>query len=67
MQSDYLETRWNNYCLLRGRQVTIVQATTKIRGLCLGIDRSGGLNIVDEENRVQTLVSGVVENWDAPS
>jgi BirA family transcriptional regulator, biotin operon repressor / biotin---[acetyl-CoA-carboxylase] ligase len=60
---DYLQENWNDFCFLTGKQLTITQPTGVIVGHCCGIDSSGGLVLLDELGRKQTILSGAVEKW----
>lgn len=60
---EYLQENWSDFCFLSGKQLTISQPKNTIVGHCCGIDASGGLVVLDESGRKQTILSGAVEKW----
>ena len=51
--------RWQNYCVLTGRQVRIANGLNVTAGVCLGIDGDGGL-LVRDSHTTFTCYSGTV-------
>ncbi len=58
-QPETLQQRWQDFCMLAGRQVRIVAGTRRITGTCQGIDARGAL-LVETKLGVQPCLSGIV-------
>ena len=54
-----LRSRWEPFCMLRGRSVRLDMGVQRVAGLCLGIDDQGAL-LVQSETGVQRCLAGVV-------
>ena len=57
--------RWNDLCLVLGKQVTISSSSGEIHGLAKKVDRQGALIILDRNGIEQRVVSGDVSvQWE---
>ena len=52
--------RWNDLCLVLGKQVVIASSSGEIHGLAKKIDRQGALIVLDRNGTEQRIVSGDV-------
>jgi BirA family biotin operon repressor/biotin-[acetyl-CoA-carboxylase] ligase len=59
-KGDPYYKRWNDLCLVLGKQVVIESSSGEIHGLALKIDRQGALIIRDRKGEEQRIISGDV-------
>lgn len=58
---EFLED-WPAYCLLTGRQVSLLTGSTEVIGICHGIDQSGAL-LLETGVGLELFFSGEVRSW----
>ena len=59
-QPERIVQRYREFCLLTGRQVTLMAGTRRVRGRCTGIDDRGWL-VLETDAGTERFISGSIE------
>ncbi len=57
---EFLREEWDHYSLIKNRRVTILTGQTSRTGLAQGIDDHGGLIVLLDDGRMETILTGDV-------